>query len=236
MKINHRIILVNLLVVAIVLGSAAIAFYTIMSNTLTSQLSQNILNSSRNFIFTYRSFVDDLDEEFLTYNNRNPELLFERPTLLGNLNDFFLEAEDSDSTKIIRFAYKSFIQIPSHNFTINEFVQLNPYAIISVKKTSNNRICYYGKIINSNTLDDFANQIGSDVSLIWDGITAEVSNPNLNNQHTFALSKAYKHLNQKNNKELFVGILTSIILLPYKLKNFLTMVMVYIIFKSNNGN
>lgn len=75
MKINHRIILVNLLIVAIVLGSTAIAFYTIMYNTLTSQSSRNIVNTSRNFTFTYRSFVEDLNEEFLTNNNRNPELL-----------------------------------------------------------------------------------------------------------------------------------------------------------------
>lgn len=205
MKINHRIILVNLLIVAIVLGSTAIAFYTIMYNTLTSQLSQNIVNSSRNFIFTYRSFIDDLDEEFLSYNSRNPELLFERPTLFGNLNDFFLEAGVSDSTKITRYASKNFIQIPNHNFTINDFIQLNPYAIVNYKRTANNSICYYGKILNSSTLDDFAKQIGSDVALIWDGITAEVSNSNLNNQHTFLLSRAYKYLNQKNNSEVFVG-------------------------------
>ena len=79
MKINHRIILVNLLIVAIVLGSSAIAFYTIMYNTLTAQQSKIIINSSRNFIFTYRSFVDDIDEEFWTLANNNPELLFEKP-------------------------------------------------------------------------------------------------------------------------------------------------------------
>ncbi len=205
MKINHRIILVNLLIVAIVLGSTAIAFYTIMYNTLTSQSSRNIVNTSRNFTFTYRSFVEDLNEEFLTNNNRNPELLFERPTLFGNLNDFFLESEISDSIKITRYACKNFIQIPNHSFTINDFIRLNPYAIVNYKKTTNNSICYYGKILNSSTLDDFAKQIGSDVALIWDGITVEVSNSNLNNQHTFLLSRAYKYLNQKNNLEVFVG-------------------------------
>ena len=205
MKINHRIILVNLLIVAIVLGSTAIAFYTIMYNTLTSQSSRNIVNTSRNFTFTYRSFVEDLNEEFLTNNNRNPELLFERPTLFGNLNDFFLESEISDSIKITRYACKNFIQIPNHSFTINDFIRLNPYAIVNYKKTTNNSICYYGKILNSSTLDDFAKQIGSDVALIWDGITVEVSNSNLNNQHTFLLSRAYKYLNQKNNPEVFVG-------------------------------
>ena len=134
MKINHRIILVNLLIVAIVLGSSAIAFYSIMYNTLTTQQSKIIISSSRNFIFTYRSFLDDLDEEFWKLNNKNPELLFERQIFSGNLNDFFLEAKLSDETKIIRHASQSGVQIPADFFTIEEFVKYNPYAIIKLKK------------------------------------------------------------------------------------------------------
>ena len=205
MRINHRIILVNLLIVAIVLGSSAIAFYSIMYNTLTSQQSQNIISSSRNFIFTYRSFIDNIDEEFWTLNNKNPGLLFERPTLYGNFNDFFLETEILDSGKINHYSTKNWVQIPKQNFTLDEFIQLNPYAVIKSKPTSNNKICYYGKIINTEVLDDFAKRIGSDVALIWDNFTAEVSNSNQNYQHIFLLSKAYNYLSKKNDFDVFVG-------------------------------
>ena len=205
MKINHRIILVNLLIVAIVLGSSAIAFYSIMYNTLTTQQSKIIISSSRNFIFTYRSFIDGIDEEFWTLLNNTPEIFFERPLLTASYNDFYLEANTVDSTKIIRLSSKSFVQIPKQNFTINEFVEFNPYAIINVRKISSDRICYYGKIITNNTLDDFSQRIGSDIALVWDNFTAEVSNSNLNYQHTFLLSKAYNYLKQKNDLEVFVG-------------------------------
>ena len=205
MKINHRIILVNLLIVAIVLGSSAIAFYSIMYNTLTTQQSKIIISSSRNFIFTYRSFIDGIDEEFWTLLNNTPEIFFERPLLTASYNDFYLEANTLDSTKIIRLSSKSFVQIPKQNFTINEFVEFNPYAIINVRKISSDRICYYGKIITNNTLDDFSQRIGSDIALVWDNFTAEVSNSNLNYQHTFLLSKAYNYLKQKNDLEVFVG-------------------------------
>ena len=205
MKINHRIILVNLLIVAIVLGSSAIAFYSIMYNTLTTQQSKIIISSSRNFIFTYRSFIDGIDEEFWTLLNNTPEIFFERPLLTASYNDFYLEANTTDSTKIIGLSSKSFVQIPKQNFTINEFVEFNPYAIINVRKISSDRICYYGKIITNNTLDDFSQRIGSDIALVWDNFTAEVSNSNLNYQHTFLLSKAYNYLKQKNDLEVFVG-------------------------------
>ena len=222
MKISHRIILVNLLIVVIVLGSAAIAFNTIMYNTLTSQQSKNIISSSRNFIFTYRSFLDDLDEEFWTLNNKNPDLPFERQHFSGNLNDFFLEANLSDETKIVRYASQSEVQIPSEFFTIDEFVKYNPYVIIKSKKTADNRICYYGKIINNDVLDDFAKRIGSDIALVWDNFTAEVSNSNLNYQHTFLLSKAFNYLNQKNDFEVFVGEseTSDIIATSYKTEKF----------------
>jgi signal transduction histidine kinase/CheY-like chemotaxis protein/HAMP domain-containing protein len=205
-----------------VLGSAAIAFNSIMYNTLTSQLSNNIISSSRNFIFTYRSFLDDLDEEFWTLNNKNPDLPFERQHFSGNLNDFFLEAIPSDETKIVRYASQSGVQIPSEFFTIDEFVKYNPYVIIKSKKTSDNRICYYGKIINNDVLDDFAKRIGSDIALVWDNFTAEVSNSNLNYQHTFLLSKAFNYLNQKNDFEIFVGEseTSDIIVTSYKTERF----------------
>jgi signal transduction histidine kinase/CheY-like chemotaxis protein/HAMP domain-containing protein len=222
MKISQRIILVNLLIVVIVLGSAAIAFNSIMYNTLTSQLSKNIVSSSRNFIFTYRSFLDNLDEEFWKLNNKNPELLFERQIFSGNLNDFFLEASLLEETKIVRYASQSGVQIPSEFFTIEEFVKYNPYAIIKFKKISDDRICYYGKIINNDVLDDFAKRIGSDVALVWDNYTAEVSNSNLNFQHTFLLSKAFNYLNQKNDFEIFVGEseTSDIIATSYKTEKF----------------
>ena len=179
MKINHRIILVNLLIVVIVLGSAAIAFYSIMYNTLTAQQSKIIISSSRNFIFTYRSFLDNIDEEFLTLKNNNPEFFFERPFIAGNLNDFFLEASTLDSNLILRHSSKSFIQIPKQNFTIDEFIKLNPYAIINVKNITPDRICYFGKIISNDVLDDFSQRIDSDIALVWENFTAEVSNSNV---------------------------------------------------------
>lgn len=205
MKINHRIILVNLLIVAIVLGSAAIAFYSIMYNTLTAQQTKLITSSSRNFIFTYRTFINKIDEEFWTIKNNNPEFFFDRLFIAGNINDFFLEASTSDSNLVLRYSSKNFIQIPKTKFTIDEFIQLNPYAIININNITPDRICYFGKIISNEVLDDFSKTIGSDVALVWDNFTAEVSNSNFNSQHTFLLSKAYNYLKQKNDLEVFIG-------------------------------
>ena len=238
MRINHRIILVNLLIVAIVLGSAAIAFYSIMYNTLTSQLSQNIINTSRNFNFTFRSFIDDLDTEFYTLSNKSSDLLFERPVLIGNLNDFFLEVSQSDSQKIARYSSKSAVQIPQYSFNIREFVKLNPYALLIRQVLPDGRIYFYGKILNKETLDDLSKSTGSDIALMWDDLATEVSNSSINSQYTFLLSKAYKSFVGKKDLEVFVGEkeTSDIIATSFKIENLspYSNKLAFLFFKINN--
>ncbi len=205
MKISHRIILVNLIIVAIVLGSAAIAFYSIMYNSLSAQQSKNITNATRNFLFSYRSFLSDVDEEFLLQKNDNPNLLFEKPNLTGSLNDFFLETSPTNTDQIIRYSVKDFVVIPKQNFNIDEFVKYNPYSVINSFKSKSGSIYYFGKIINSEFLNDFAQRIGADVALIMDNFTAEVSNATNNSQNIFLLSKAYNYLKGKGDFGVFQG-------------------------------
>lgn len=205
MKISHRIILVNLIIVAIVLGSAAIAFYSIMYNSLSAQQSKNITNATRNFLFSYRSFLNDVDEEFLLQKNDNPNLLFEKPYLTGSLNDFFLETSPTNTDQIIRYSVKDFVVIPKQNFNIDEFINYNPYSVINSFKSESGSIYYFGKIINSEFLNDFAQRVGADVALIMDNFTAEVSNAASNSQNIFLLSKAYNYLKVKGDFGVFQG-------------------------------
>ncbi len=220
MKISHRIILVNLVIVAIVLGSSAIAFYSIMYNSLSSQQSQNIINSTRNFVFSYRSFLNDIDEEYLIQKGKNVNLLFEKPILTGTINDFFLESLSANSRVISRYSAKEFVIIPKQSFTIDEFIKHNPYAIINSYKSESGQVYFFGKIITSELLNNFAQRIGADVALILDNFTAEVSNSASNTQHTFLLSKAFNFLKDKGDFEVFNGETqtSDIIATTYKLE------------------
>ncbi len=205
MKISHRIILVNLLIVAIVLGSAAIAFYSIMYNSLTAQQSKSLINSARNFVFTYRSLQDDIDDEFLRLINKSPDLLFERTTLQSSVNDFFLKASPIDDKFIINSSIKESVILPGLNFTIEDFIKNNPYAVIHVHKSESGQTFYFGKVINSALLNNMAQKVGTDIALILDNLTAEVSNPDKNSTLIFELSKVYNTLKQKGDYEVFVG-------------------------------
>ncbi len=206
MKISHRIILVNLIIVAIVLGSAAIAFYSIMYNSLSSQQSKNIVSATRNFLFSYRSLSNDIDEEFLNNKNSNPNFITGKPNLTASVNDFYLESSPAENKEIINYSVKDFILLPSgKTFTIDDFVKHNPYAVIHSYKSDDGRIYYFGKIISKDFLNDYAQRIGADIALIMDNFTAEVSNPNENSQNIFILSKAFNTLKNKGDFEVFQG-------------------------------
>jgi two-component system chemotaxis sensor kinase CheA len=238
MKISHRIILVNLIIVSIVLGSAAVAFYSIMYNFFYSQQSKSIISSSRNFLFTYRSFLNDIDEEFLSIKNNNPNLLFEKSNLTGSINDFFLESSPTNVNQIIRYSLKNFVVIPKQNFSIEEFIKYNPYVIMNSFKLETGNVYYFGKIINGEILNDFAQRIGADVALILDNFTAEVSNSASNTQNIFLLSKAFNYLKSKGDFEVFQGEseAADIIATVYKLDNSsgLGNNLAFLIFKSHS--
>lgn len=205
MKINHRIILVNLLVVAIVLGSAAIAFYSIMYNSLTAQQSKNIINSTRNFVFTYRSLQDNIDDEFLRLFSKSQDLLFDKVTLQSSINDFFLEASAIDEKYIVSASVKESVILPNSNFTIEDFIKNNPYAVIHVHKSESGQKYFFGKIVNAELLNNLAQKAGTDIALVLDNFTVEVSNPDKNSQLIFTLSKAFNSLRQRGDYEVFVG-------------------------------
>lgn len=206
MKISHRIILVNLIIVAIVLGSAAIAFYSIMYNSLSSQQSKNIISATRNFLFSFRSLSNDIDEEFLTNKNSNPNFISGKQNLTASVNDFYLGSSPVDTKEIINYSVKDFILLPSgKTFSIDDFIKHNPYAVIHSYKSDDGKIYYFGKIISKDFLNDYAQRIGADIALIIDNFTAEVSNPNENSQNIFTLSKAFNYLKSKGDFDVFQG-------------------------------
>lgn len=205
MKISHRIIFINFIVVALVLGTAAIAFYSIMYNALTTQQSLNLLNSTRNFTLSYRALTNDAEEEFFTLRDKGNDRLFEKPILTGTINDFFFESNPINEKLIDRHSSKSGVVIPNNPFTIDDFIKHNPYASINSIKDKSNKVFYFGRILNSDFINNFSQRISADIALIWDNYPSEISNAGNNNEYSFLLSQAFNSLKQKGEFDVFTG-------------------------------
>ncbi len=202
MKISYRILIINFAIVAVILGSSAIAFYSIMYNVLSSQQSKYLLNSANEFNYTFRSMVQDIGDEFRFEVNNNPGSLFSQASGSFKDIDFILETESSSSGVIINKVFKKSIELSSPIQTIRDFNRKYPYAIVFTTALPDSHFCYFGKIITSGTLNSISNKINSDIALVWNGMVTDVSNEAVNQKNLYLLNQAYKSLSQKNNFEL----------------------------------
>ena len=153
MKISLRIILINFVVVVLVMGITAIAFYSIMYKTLTSQKSKGLITSANNFAYTYQKTLLNYEDEFIGMTSENIDNIFSYRNLKTQNLDFVLETRPDDKKRIIKKSFTSDVNIPNKSFTLDRFLEYNPYAIISEFKDSQ-RVIYYGLILDEELLNE----------------------------------------------------------------------------------
>ncbi|MCL5028757.1 MAG: response regulator [Bacteroidetes bacterium] len=203
MKINYRILLINFVIVALILGSSAIAFYSIMYNVLSSQQSKYLLNSANDFIYTFQNMQQDADDEFHVVASGGVDKVFDNIQFNIKNLDFIFDTKDNSSDYILRKVYKETVSFPSTIQTIDEFKKNNPLAIIQSAQLSDGHTYYYGRIISNDFLNTLSNKINADVALVLNNSVLVVSNESINLKYLFSLNEAYKKLASKNNFDVF---------------------------------
>ena len=198
MKIRYRILIINFAIVVLIIGSAAVAFYSIMYNALTSQRSQYLIRSANDFIYAYREILQDTDDDFL-YSVKNS---FGKVAQPNEKNiDFIFEA--SKDGNLIRRYSKDFVYIPQKNFSVEEFISNNPSAIVKKYVDENRKTYFYGRIISNEILNQVSQKINAEVALVVNNTPVEISNQDNNQNYVYTLSEAYKDLKRKSNFELY---------------------------------
>ncbi len=203
MKISYRILFINFIIVALILGSSAVAFYSIMYNVLSSQQSKYLLSSANDFIYTFRSLQQDADDEFHVIVNGGIEKTFKSSQFGVKNLDFIFETPGKSSNIILRKVCKETVSFPASIQTIDDFRKNNPLTIIQSAQLSDGHFYYYGRLISSDYLNTLSNKIGADVAIILNNSVMEVSNESLNLKYLFSLNEAYKNLSLKNNFDVF---------------------------------
>ncbi len=199
MKISYRLLIINFAIVAVILGSSALAFYSIVYNVLSSQQSKYLLNSANDFIYAYRTQIQDIDDDFLYLVNNN----FNNTYNNSKNVDFILESNGESPDLAIVKILNDGVEVPANNFSLNDFLTKNPFTLVRRYKANNGIIYYYGKIISSDFLNNIAKKINAEVALVLNGNTAEVSNESLNQKYSYMLANASKTLAGKNNFDVY---------------------------------
>lgn len=203
MKISYRILLINFAIVALIIGSSAFAFYSIMYNVLSSQQSKYLINSSKDFSYFYREMLQNTEDDFAILVKNNKSFLTSDFQLINKNIDFIFETNDTSSTYLRRKVYKDFVVVSKYNFTINKFLQANPYAVVKTYRDDNGTFYFYGRIINNEVLSEISKKIGAEVAVIWKDSPSEISNESENQKFIYPLTQAYNNLSAKNNYNVY---------------------------------
>lgn len=181
----------------------AVAFYSIMYSTLSSQKSKSLVNSANNYVYVYRSKLLNAEDEFIALTTGRVENAFRSRKLNADHLDFILQVDSKIDTRIIRYSFSSEIIIPPKKLSLKQFFEFNPYLITSEFSDTLGRKFYYGFALTSELLDEFAEKIHSDIAVLWNGTPAYVSNSSVNKNYTYILSQAGKYLLSKDNYEIY---------------------------------
>jgi signal transduction histidine kinase/CheY-like chemotaxis protein/HAMP domain-containing protein len=202
MRISLRILLINFVIVALILGSSVFAFYSVMYNVLISQQSRQLVSATNNFVYVLRSIIIECEDEFLALSQNEVETILQTNNLRTNNIDFIVYY-DNLSGRIINQAINKNVYLPDRAITWEEFLYYNPYSLVQEVQNENGKSFYYGKIITSTLLNDLSKKINSEVAIVWEGMPADLSNPAQNQKFLYLLNKANHYLKDKNNFEIY---------------------------------
>jgi len=204
MKINYRIILINVVIVAVILGASGSAFYTIMYNVLTSQQSKHLLTSTNDFAFLFHDVAKQSDDALSLFLNKYEQKSFsnEAISVYKNLDFVFRLNADSSFTKDAS-ASSGEIVLPKRDVSVSTFLLTNPLTVSNIFTTAKGVNYFYGKSISKNFINELSGKIRAEVAIYYDNNIAEYSNESVNQKYFFNITEAYNNLYYKNNYDIF---------------------------------
>ena len=205
MKISYRILIVNFAIVGLILISSAIAFYSLIYNVLASQQSKSLLHSVSNFNSSYRQAMQETEDNFLFLINNKKDYVINNSKLSERSIDFIFKADEKFPNNLINISSKNLVYVPDKKIDIKEFLEYNPQAVVKIFRTKSGEIYYYGRIITGDFLSDISKKIGSEIAVIWNNSTAELSNPLANEKYLFLLNETYDKLSTKKPYEVYIN-------------------------------
>jgi signal transduction histidine kinase/CheY-like chemotaxis protein/HAMP domain-containing protein len=190
-------------VVVLIVSSSAIAFYSIMYSVLTSQHSKYLLSATNDFIYASQEKIQENEDDFIKISKQDINTLFSSADLKEKNIDYVFET--TAEGKILRSTGKDFVELPENIFRLEEFLKLNPAAIIKSYTSEEGNTFYYGLIFTSDLLNSISKKIGVDISIILNNFPLEMSNESLNKKYFSALTDAYQALSGKKSFEVFTS-------------------------------
>lgn len=200
MTLQVRLILITFVILIIASFATTLIYYNLTGQLLFKYQSQNIINSTNNFVFTFQNTLEKTDEDFTKLSSRLNDI---KNINLDSTNiDFIFSLENDSLISSTNFKVKknSFLNFRSRSF--RQLFSDNPNIVL--RYTSyNNEIFYYGFLISSDFLDKISEKISADIALVINDSPVEISRTNKNQTYLLTIVNAINNLKFKNNYDLY---------------------------------
>jgi len=204
MKINYRIILINIVIVAVILGASGSAFYGIMYNVLTSQQSKHLLTSTNDFAFLFHNVSKEVDESFSLFLNKYSQKPFSNEALSVYKNLDFVIKLNADSTfNLAATACSKEIILPKRTNNVSAFLSLNPLVFYNIYSGPRGETYLYGRSISQDFINELSGKIRAEIAIYYNNNIVVYSNETVNQNYFFNITEAHTNLVLKNNYDIF---------------------------------
>lgn len=198
MKIRYRILLINFIIVVLIISASAVAFYSIMFTSLTTQRSKYLTRSANDFIYSYRELLQNTEDNFHYYLKNPSNNLADKN--LDNINFIFKENVNG---KLVKEFSDENIFYSAGPLTLDKFIKENPHSVVKKYITKDEQVYYYGRTISADILNNLAKKINAEIAIVLDESPFEFSNEEVNRNFIYNLTEAYKDLKKTNKYNLY---------------------------------
>ena len=201
MKISLRILLINFLIVALILGTSFIVFYSIVYDVLTNYQKRNLRQSASSLVNVNKQLQVGIEDEFVALYTKGINTVWSEQNFQSRNLDFIIELNNEN---VSHYVVKSNIYLPQKEFSLRDFISSNPYLFIMSFSSREGKEYLYGRAIDNEMLNDIAQRVNSDIALIWEGYVADFSNQQTNQKYLHVLNLAADDLKSKSNFDLYL--------------------------------
>ncbi|MBP1682568.1 MAG: Signal transduction histidine kinase, partial [Ignavibacteriaceae bacterium] len=201
MKISFRILLINFLIVALILGTSFIVFYSIVYDVLTNYQTRNLRQSASSLVNVNKQLQVGIEDDFIALYTKGINAVWSEQNFQSRNLDFIIELNNES---VLHYVVKNNIYLPQKEFSIRDFRTSNPYLFMMSYTSPDGKEYLYGKAITNEMLNDIAQRVNSDIALIWEGYVADFSNQSTNQKYLHVLNLAADDLKSKSNFDLYL--------------------------------
>lgn len=200
MKINARLLLLTFTIVVLITVSSSIVYFSLTNKIITSQQNQSILNSTNDFVFNFQSVVENIEDDYKNVMRSNSKI--NNSLASSSKLDFLFTLVNNSQIDFTNFFGSEYLSITAKDLTLIQFLEDNPNVILKYD-IRDGQTYYYGKIITESMLNEIAEKIRANISLIINYKPFEISESATNQIYLPSVIDAIEYLRFKNQFDIY---------------------------------